>query len=193
MPKIVDHEKRKAKIAKATWQVILKHGMKGASVRNIAREANLSLGALRHYFPNQDELYAYAMQLVSERVKKRLKNVVQSDLPPKEKVIAFLEEFLPLDEESSKEMEVWFHFMYHYFDQGEDINDGIRDAVRLVFAFLEKENLLLEGLDKELEIERLYAIIDGLALHKIIGKNCLSNKMMQRVLTSHIESLIKND
>lgn len=191
MPKILDHEKRKARIAEATWRVILKYGMKGATVRNIAKEAKLSLGALRYYFPNQDELYAYAMNLVSERVKKRLGEVIRSDLPPKEKVIAFLEEFLPLDEENRKEMEVWFHFTYHYFDREEDINDGIREAVKLVIGFLEAEQLLREDVDKELEIERLYAIIDGLAIHKIIRKEKLSNEMVRRVLRTQIESLIK--
>lgn len=191
MPKIVDHEKRKARIAKATWQVILKYGMKGASVRNIAREAKLSPGALRHYFPNQNELYAYAMNLVSERVKKRLGKVMKQDLPPVEKVIAILEEFLPLDEESSREMKVWFHFMYHYYDQGEDLNDGIREAVKLVFDYLDAEDLLKEDMVIELEIERLYAIIDGLAIHKIIRKQQLSNDVVRKVLRTQVESLIK--
>lgn len=41
MPKIVDHEKRRKRIAKAMWKVILKKGMEGATVRNIAQEAGL--------------------------------------------------------------------------------------------------------------------------------------------------------
>ncbi len=39
--------------------------MEGATV-NIAQEAGLSLGALRHYFTTQDELLGYAMILVKE-------------------------------------------------------------------------------------------------------------------------------
>ncbi|MET4562444.1 DNA-binding transcriptional regulator YbjK [Lysinibacillus parviboronicapiens] len=36
MPKIVNHEERKASIAKATWKVIARDGLKGATVRSIA-------------------------------------------------------------------------------------------------------------------------------------------------------------
>ncbi|MBY6274089.1 MAG: TetR family transcriptional regulator, partial [Bacillaceae bacterium] len=60
MPKIVDHEQRKERIAEACWRVILKRGMKGATVRNIAKEAGLSPGSLRHYFSSQGDLYLYA-------------------------------------------------------------------------------------------------------------------------------------
>ena len=48
MPKIVNHTLQKEKIAKATWSVIRKVGMDKASVRNIAEEAGLSVGALRY-------------------------------------------------------------------------------------------------------------------------------------------------
>ncbi len=67
MPKIIDHEKRRKQIAEATWRTILERGMEGATVRNIAQEAGLSLGALRHYFTTQDELLGYAMTLVKEK------------------------------------------------------------------------------------------------------------------------------
>lgn len=45
MPKQIDHEKRRKQIAEATWRVILERGMEGASARNIAKEAGLSLEA----------------------------------------------------------------------------------------------------------------------------------------------------
>lgn len=71
MPKQIDHEKRRKEIAEATWRVILERGMEGASARNIAKEAGLSLGALRHYFSTQDELLVFAMKLVQEKVMAR--------------------------------------------------------------------------------------------------------------------------
>src|SRR5690606_18050145 len=98
MPKIVDHEKRKEIIAEAAWRVILKQGMKGATVRNIAKEAGLSLGALRYYFSSHEDLLIYAMELVKERVKKRVLNIALSNLPPKEKIIQMLLELLPTND-----------------------------------------------------------------------------------------------
>ncbi|RKJ72007.1 TetR family transcriptional regulator, partial [Butyricicoccus sp. 1XD8-22] len=46
--------------------------LEGASVRSIAKEANLSLGAVRHYFNTQEELLEFAMQLVEEQVRERI-------------------------------------------------------------------------------------------------------------------------
>jgi DNA-binding transcriptional regulator YbjK len=191
MPKIVDHDQRRQSIAEAAWQVIRKHGMKGASVRNIANEAGLSLGALRHYFSTQEELYRFAMNLVIERVGKRMAAVAAGSLPPKEKAIAFLEQMLPMDDESRTEMEVWFHFTYHYYGKGEGGKDGIRHAIRKTIDYLDDAQLLDDTLDKELETERLYALINGLALHKFTEDKRLTDAMMRRVLTRHIESLLK--
>lgn len=84
MPKKIDHKARKQEIAKATWKVIMEGGVEAASVRNIAKEANLSLGSLRHYFTTQDELLNYAMELVKSRCKDRIMEVIRQPLPPKE-------------------------------------------------------------------------------------------------------------
>ena len=113
MPKIVDHEQRRTQIAEATWRVILDNGMEGATVRNIAKEAGLSLGALRHYFSTQNELLIYAMNLVKERATNRINKIVMSDLPPKEKVVSILMEIVPVNTETIAEMEVWLAFTFH--------------------------------------------------------------------------------
>lgn len=84
--------------------------MEGATVRNIAQEAGLSLGALRHYFTTQDELLGYAMTLVKEKAAARINEVAMKDLPPKEKAVRLMLEIIPTDEETMAEMEVWFAF-----------------------------------------------------------------------------------
>ena len=73
MPKIVDHEARRKELAEAAWRVIRREGLEGASVRNVAKEAGMSLGSLRHYFATQSELLAFSMRMVGERVKERIK------------------------------------------------------------------------------------------------------------------------
>jgi AcrR family transcriptional regulator len=48
MPKIVDHDKQRVLVAEAAWRIIRKNGMEQASVRNIAEEAGISVGSMRH-------------------------------------------------------------------------------------------------------------------------------------------------
>lgn len=176
------------------WRVILDKGMEGATVRNIAEEAGLSLGALRHYFSNQDDLLVYAMTLVQERATERIVSVVQQDLPPKEKVMAVLLEIVPVNEETLAEMEVWFAFMAyvkHRRDELDVPNDGIFEGVQKVMTFLNASGLMQDGLDLDLETERLYALIDGIAIHALFEKDRLDANRITRTIRYHIDSICK--
>jgi AcrR family transcriptional regulator len=192
MPKIVDHEIRKKQIAEASWRVILEMGMEGATVRNIAKEAGLSLGALRHYFSTQEELLDYAMNLVIERATERINKIVIQELPPKEKILKIMLELVPTDMESMSEMEVWFVFTAQarhkkgYFDA---YQDGIYEGLKKLLDYLEYENLLREQLDKSLEVERLYALIDGIAIHALLDPKRLNKDRIQRLFVYHLNSI----
>ncbi len=192
MPKIVDHEKRRKQIAEATWRVILNEGIEGATVRNIAKEANISLGALRHYFSTQDELLVYAMNLVKEQATERIKKIVVQDTPPKEIILKVLLELLPVNEETRVEMEVWFAFIGHVRNKQGMLKlheDGVYEGIKVLVENMVEFGLLKDGLDKEMETERLYSLIDGLALHAILEPGRLNKEKITRVLTYHLESI----
>ncbi|WOV89273.1 TetR/AcrR family transcriptional regulator [Sporosarcina oncorhynchi] len=192
MPKIVNHDKRMNQIAEAMWRVILDKGMEGATVRNIAEEAGLSLGALRHYFKNQDDLLVYAMTLVKERATERIETVAKQDLPPKEMVMAVLFEIVPVNEQSLVEMEVWFAFMAYVKHRRAELNipdDGIFTGVHKLIAYLASSDLLKEGLDLDLEAERLYAVVDGIAIHALFGADRLQSERVKQTLRYHIDSI----
>jgi AcrR family transcriptional regulator len=109
VPRLVDREQRRRDIAQATWRVITREGVRAASVRTVAAEAELSTGALRHYFDDQASLVLFAAQHAMERIGERL--AVRLAAPtgsPIEVVQACLEELLPLDEERHAEAAVYF-------------------------------------------------------------------------------------
>ncbi|MCP3740290.1 TetR/AcrR family transcriptional regulator [Rossellomorea sp. BNER] len=196
MPKIVDHEKRKKLIAEATWRVILERGMEGATVRNIAKEAGLSLGALRHYFSTHDDLLVYAMELVKENAINRIVQISKQDLPPKERVLKILLEIVPTNEITMTEAEVWFAFIAHARHKKNVIDanqDGVYLGVERLVHSLENLELLRDGLDIVVETERLYAIVDGLALHAILEPERLDKEKITRVLTLHLQSICKGE
>ncbi|WP_433922288.1 TetR/AcrR family transcriptional regulator [Paenibacillus taichungensis] len=101
MPKIVDHDKQRLLVAEAAWRVIRRDGMEQASVRNIALEAGISAGSMRHYFSTQSELLLYAMNLVSERVSNRITQM-SFDASPLENMKLLLLELLPSTDERPK-------------------------------------------------------------------------------------------
>lgn len=192
MPKIVNHDERKKTIAEAMWQVILDKGMEGATVRNIAEEAGLSLGALRYYFKTQDDLLVYAMDLVLERVSKRIEQVLQQPLAPRELVVAVILEIVPVNTTTRIEMEVWFAFAAYVQHRSETIEvpeDHIFELVEKLLRFLQEHQLLKEDVELELETERLYALLDGLAIHAIFDSSRLDSERIQRIIDYHLNSI----
>ncbi|TKI58836.1 TetR family transcriptional regulator [Brevibacillus antibioticus] len=193
MPKIIDHEKRREQIAEATWRVIVEQGMEGATVRGIAKEAGLSLGALRHYFATQDELLMYAMQLVKERATARIAEISANEKwAPKERITKIFLELLPTNQEKMIEMEVWFAFTVYFRHKKEGFDaqhDGIYAGIRNLLDSADQLNLLRKELDKEMEAEKLYAVIDGLALHAYLEPQRVNGERITEVLEHHLASL----
>ncbi|WOV83632.1 TetR/AcrR family transcriptional regulator [Sporosarcina jeotgali] len=194
MPKIVDHDERKKTIAEAMWRVILDKGMEGATVRNIADEAKLSLGALRYYFKTQDDLLVYAMELVQKRASKRIEAVLQQSLSPRELVIAVILEIVPVNTTTRIEMEVWFAFIAYVKHRSDTLvvpDDQILQMTEKLMYFLQENQLLKPNCELEREIERLYGLIDGLAIHAILDPDRLDPDRVRKTIEYHIDSICR--
>lgn len=77
MPKIVDHDQRRIELVQATWRIIARHGIDGATMREIATEAGFANGALKPYFPTKDHLLAFAFGYVFDQTNKRVAASIQ--------------------------------------------------------------------------------------------------------------------
>jgi AcrR family transcriptional regulator len=198
MPKIVDHAVRREEIAEALWRVVRRDGIRAASVRTVAAEAGWSAGAVRYYFPDQDGLLSFAMDLVSRRVTERV-----SAIEPKGSAIAialrYLEETLPLDAERRAEFDVWMAFMAQaqaetgagsLHEHVDTVHDGLRRLCESLLNSLAEDGALMAGLDLRREAERLHALIDGLALHAAIQPERSTATRIRQILRHHLETLI---
>ncbi|MGM1059348.1 TetR/AcrR family transcriptional regulator [Saccharothrix sp. Mg75] len=107
MPKLVDHDQRRAELARVVWAVIGRHGIEGATVRRVAEEAGVSVGGLRHYFDNQQGLLLFAAREVASSAGARLAEHLRADAPDVERARLLLEELLPLDADRRVEVDVW--------------------------------------------------------------------------------------
>jgi AcrR family transcriptional regulator len=196
MPKIVDHQKQKEKVAQAVWQVILKSGIDKATVRNIAEEANLSVSTMRHYFTNQSELLYFSMNLIIERMEERIQSRVQQfDGPPFEAAQKIVQFFIPQNKEEQIELQVWlaFHAKALSDDKMSELSDKMYSDVyrgmEWALHILKKSNLLKQDLDLELEIDRLYGLVDGLAIHRILKPDLLPPEKIRAIVSHHLKEL----
>ena len=109
MPKIVDHEARREELVEATWRVIARAGMLGATMREIAREAGVSTGILAHYFADKEDLLGFALRLSHRRVYERIHAGTQGLIGLAALRVIMLEA-LPLDQERLLEAQIELNF-----------------------------------------------------------------------------------
>ncbi|WP_244887347.1 TetR family transcriptional regulator C-terminal domain-containing protein [Bacillus xiamenensis] len=116
-----------------------------------------------------------------------------------ENVLTLLEQVRPLDEERRFEMEVWQAFTIQSLTEPDlqplnaEMYDELFQTVHFCLTKLKDDDLLLDHLDLLLETERLYAVINGLALNGILQPHRLSPQLMRSVLQMHLESITKTD
>ncbi|MER6004003.1 TetR family transcriptional regulator C-terminal domain-containing protein [Nonomuraea angiospora] len=110
MPRIADHDQRRAQIARAFQRLLAAEGFAGVSFSRVATEAGISVGLIQHYFTGKDALlrfsYEDAVSRMSERVRARVRDGEAARLPMAEVLLASLAELLPLDEERDVEYRV---------------------------------------------------------------------------------------
>ena len=111
MPKVVDHEERRAELAGAVWRLASREGLEAITVRRVAEEAGWSTGALVHYFAGKEELLLFAFRTGADRVGRRLAEMDEHETDPLARARAQLLEGLPLDRDRQDEVRVWFSFL----------------------------------------------------------------------------------
>jgi AcrR family transcriptional regulator len=109
VPKIVDHDERRLELVDATWRIIARQGLEGATMREIALEAGFANGALKPYFPTKDTLLEFAFGHVFNRTNQRIAGVTEGKSGI-EALRAFCLEVLPLDEERVNEARIVIPF-----------------------------------------------------------------------------------
>jgi len=72
MAKHADHEKRRAAFAEAAFNILARNGLTGLTVRDVAREAGYTTGALVHYFPSKNDLFLAASEHAAVVVRPRM-------------------------------------------------------------------------------------------------------------------------
>jgi AcrR family transcriptional regulator len=189
---VVDPAQRRSDLAEAVWRVVRREGLEGASVRAVAREAGLSMGSLRYYFGTQSELLVFAMRMVTDRIERRVASLHLPD-DPRRAAETVLLELLPLDDERQAENEVWLAFTARALvdpalrdlrDQGYDVlrNACLRWVRRLVAPTRPPG-------DVDLETDRLFALLDGLAVHAAMRPARADASLLTAVLARHLDEL----
>ncbi|MFG3115958.1 TetR/AcrR family transcriptional regulator [Streptomyces sp. NPDC048197] len=196
MPKKVDHEARRQEISAALWRIAVTRGLDGASLRDVAAEAGISLGRLQHYFRTKDEMLLFALrrinQLAADRVRERIE-ALAGEPTPREVLRACLSGMLPLDEKSRTGLLVgaaYYVRAVHDPALRAEAQQGI-PQLRDFFAgqlqrAAERGELAPERATEE-EAMLLISLVDGLATYALLDVHQPETAL--RLLDRHLENL----
>ncbi|MDQ1059492.1 AcrR family transcriptional regulator [Arthrobacter globiformis] len=204
MPKIVDAAQRRQEIVGAVCRIIATDGLERASLREVAEEAGLAVGSVRHYFDSSDDLLAYSFAAVSDRLLARLHTALTGLGPAADEpdtsgaVLTLLGEFLPLDEERALDACAWLAFrnaarIRPFLAAEADRSHRAVAAVvgQVITRLLHEDHATGADAGPQLvtAAEHLLATLDGLAMHALLQPGWMSPEMCRDVLESHIEGL----
>ena len=174
MPRVVDHQQRRAELVDAVWQLIIDDGLPGITIRRVAQRSGWSSGAVRHYLPTREAILDAAAQRVSEVIEERVR-AVDASVAPLDGLVGVLAAVLPTEDRIRRASQVWLAFV------GQAASDsGIADAQGILYRDLNR--LLVEvlavlaasGYDVAggpvAAATELQALVDGLTVHVLLGR-----------------------
>lgn len=103
-------DRRRQSLIEATLAVIARDGVKAATVRTIAAEADVTQGLIRYYFQTKDELITHAYVAFREQTMQSIQGGQAKGLNAKDKLILCIETSLSPQLCSPKRIAIWAGF-----------------------------------------------------------------------------------
>jgi AcrR family transcriptional regulator len=166
MPKIVDHEERRAQLADAAWRTIARYGIEKTTTRTVAKEAGCSTGSIAHYFRGKKALLRAALQHSYAESDVALQKHVAN--PGLEAIREHLLTALPTTVERRERWALWLAFAGRFaadprtFRELTSRYDAWREAVMRSLLEAKRRGELPVHLDPRSEAQVLIAFVDGL-------------------------------
>ncbi len=198
MPKIVDSRERREQIADAVFALIERGGIEAASLRNVAAEAGINIGSVRHYVDGHEGMLVDAVREMARRIARRIEartagfDPDEHDLAAlREATIDLLEELLALDAERRREVATWLAFCERsrvalgLQDEARALIDGSRQLAR---PLLSAAGVGADRLD--LASESLASVIDGLGIALLHDPDRLTREQVRAILGIQLSTCV---
>ncbi|KAA5829220.1 TetR family transcriptional regulator C-terminal domain-containing protein [Saccharopolyspora hirsuta] len=178
MPKQVDHEARRTQIAEALLRLASCGGLEAVSLRDVAAEAGISMGAVQHYFKSKEQMLLHAMDHVTKRAGERIRTALMARgrrPSAREIVRTVMLEMLALTEDSRMEFLTHLAFFMRalgspelaamYREWWPELERWLADELRAA----QETGELPPDRDPAREAELLLTVPDGLSVGLLLG------------------------
>lgn len=187
MPKIVDRDRYRQELLNKCFDLFADKGYGSITMRQIAKELEVSTGTLYHYFPSKQDLFEQLVEVVSQNDVNQALEQLQGMQTLQEKAEA-LGEYLVKNQDYFIK---WTYILVDFY-QHQDAKDFQKSDVfmRTNERYTQAIYDLLGIKDRKLATF-VYAFIDGLFLEKLwetesvsISEQC---QLLGKMLTAYLE------
>jgi AcrR family transcriptional regulator len=198
VPKLADHDQRRAHIADALLRIAGTRGLHTVTMRSVAAEAGVSVRLVQYYFESKEQLLHFTLghlaRLMGERITARL-SAVDPPPTPRDVIDAVLTEALPTDGESRT-----FHLVYTAYaalavTDAALAAQSFLDAPNAMEAFLldrlreaQESGDMAPHLDARTEVVSLLAMSAGLGTSVLLGQRPTRDALA--VLRYHLDRIL---
>lgn len=196
MPKKVDHAERKDQIVEAAFRIIHYFGFEKTTLREIAKEAELSLGSVQHFFPKQKDIYMFAMDVIYQRFEERMQKVVQVDQGVFENAVRMIKQIVQVNTEEERiENDIWvkFSIMATMNAEYQEPKTGFRE-VHLNFAkdiirMLHENGYIKTPINIKDSAHSLIIFIHGLVFESVIYAHLYNDQVVEKEIREYLRKI----
>lgn len=174
MPRLVDHDQRRAQIVTAVWAIIATRGIQAVSLRTVAAEAGVSVGRIQHYFATKEELVRHGCTVMLERARREFASGIEG-LAPADALRVLVHRAVPTTPGFAVGTLVWTTYVLKGHDDdviARQVRGAQEDGVRIGAAYIESARaagVFGAGPPAEAIALRLLAMAEGYAARVLAG------------------------
>jgi AcrR family transcriptional regulator len=186
---------RREQIVSAACQVVSEIGFKSLRVADVAKRAGTSTGTVHYYFDTKTDLMHAAFEWNFSRSLDRRRPLLDEHPDPRERLRAFIESYLPGDEETVRAWHVWAELWVEALHDTDlqELNERVYGEWRRIVAGIIRDGQdtgLFRDEDPVLAANALIGMIDGLALQVLLGSRSMTLDRMRAVCDQTVNSLL---
>ncbi|WP_164218603.1 TetR/AcrR family transcriptional regulator [Virgibacillus sp. YIM 98842] len=198
MPKIIDHNERKTQIVEATFDVIYHYGFEKTTLREIAKKAGLSLGAVQHFFPKQKDIYTFAMDVIFQRFEQRMQKVEQKEEDVFENAVNMAKQIVQVQTEVERmENDIWVKFtlMATMNPEYQELKENYRKVnlnfAKNIISMLYHNGYLASSIHIEDKALSLIIFITGLTFESVIYTQYYNEQVVEQKVREYLTGICK--
>jgi AcrR family transcriptional regulator len=194
LPKLVDHKARRKDFIEAAYQMLSEQGLAQTTVRNVAKKAGYTTGALVHYFKDKDDLIRHALEANGESVRARMV-AAQESLQGRAALVGVLREALPVTKTSRSSWRIWVALWYHAEESAamrKEERRKYREWIGRISEVLEQSVEIGElrgSINIQDEAKSLVALVDGLGVQFLMSNDRMTVRQVISLVDNYLDKL----